>query len=71
MTQAEHMDPHKKLEFVQMTICTKAIDFGLRLRREDRMHSVLNDQINKNNELLSWPIDENSQNTLVADLERF
>jgi hypothetical protein len=39
MTQAEHMDPHTKLEFVKMTICTKAIDFGLRLRREDRMHS--------------------------------
>ncbi len=37
MAQTAGMDPHTKLEFVKMTIRTKAIEINMRLRKKENI----------------------------------
>jgi uncharacterized protein YpiB (UPF0302 family) len=70
MIQAINMNPHMKLEFANMTIRTKAIEIGMRLRKKENNElRDLNDQISQNSELLKRYTDENSLNIITRELE--
>jgi len=70
MIQAINMNPHMKLEFANMTIRTKAIEIGMRLRKKENNElRDLNDQISQNSELLKRYTNENSLNIITRELE--
>ena len=70
MIQAIDMNPPLKLEFANMTIRTKAIEIGMRLRKKENNElRDLNDQISQNSELLKRYTDENSLNIITRELE--
>ena len=71
MIQAINMNPHMKLEFANMTIRTKAIEIGMKLRKKENNElRDLNDQISQNSELLKRYTDENSLNIITRELEK-
>jgi Endonuclease-reverse transcriptase len=70
MVQTTGMDPHTKLEFVKMTIRTKAIEINMRLRKKENIElKDLNDQISRNTELLQTILVDNSLQTITRELE--
>ena len=70
MAQTVGMDPHTKLEFVKMTIRTKAIEINMRLRKKENIElKDLNDQISRNTEILQTPLAPNNLQTITRELE--
>ena len=71
MIQATDMNPLMKLEFVKMTIRTKAIEISMRLRKkENKELRHLNDQILQNSDSLKRYTDENSLKIITRELKK-
>lgn len=70
LSTAQHMNPHSKLDFAKMTIRTKTIEIMQRNKKKlvSELHE-LNEEIIKNNDLLTRYTDPQSQQILLHDLE--